>query len=497
MKNLSIKKKIILWFALILILIVFISEGITISITNQVLNKDARERLVAQVKQNSEEIEYKDTLKGQEMEEGDQFIEYDAGWLEIDDDFALYDEGISTALLDSNGNLLYGRSLIGFPNNLTFSFTKPELLKINGEKYYVFEMPLNNPEGLWLRGYISHNEEINVLQNVVKTSIWLLPLLALLALFGGYLITRRSFKPIAEIAKSAEEIGLSGDLSKRLDIGYGNDEIHQLANTFNGMFDKLERNFEAEKQFTSDVSHELRTPIAVVMAQSEYGLEIAESEEEYKESFEVINRQSRLMSEMVNQLLFFSRIELGTQKIKLEIADISELVEQITAEQSMLMTNGITIESEIEAGVKKEIDISLFTRMLNNLINNSYKYGKPNGHIRVKLTSLKVLAENISQAEKNAANSVKETASKLNFKESKNFTHVLSIKDDGIGIPEENLDKIWNRFFQVDSSRNRDIDTDSGIGLGLSMVKEIAKILGFNITVESTEGHGTEFKIYM
>lgn len=474
MKNLSIKKKIILWFAIILLLIIFISEAITISITNQVLNKDARERLVSQVKQNAEEIEYKESLEGQEMEEGDRFIEYSTGWLEIDDDFILSGDGISTAILDSEGELLYGRSLMGFPENQTFIFTKPELVKINGGKYYVFELPLNNPEGLWLRGYISHNEDINILHNVVRTSIWLLPLLAALALFGGYLITRRSFRPIGEIAKSAEEIGQSGDLSKRLDIGSGNDEIHQLANTFNNMFDKLEKNFEVEKQFTSDVSHELRTPIAVVMAQSEYGLEIADSEEEYKESFEVIHRQSKLMSDMVNQLLFFSRMELGTQNIKLEFTDISELLTKIAKEQSMLAINEIKIESIIDDGVKKEIDISLFTRMINNLINNAYKYGKQGGHIWIRLESL---------TKNDAIN--------------ENFTHVLSIKDDGIGISKENLDKIWNRFFQVDSSRRKDSEIDSGIGLGLSMVKQIADIFGFNIEVESTEGEGTKFNIYM
>ena len=481
MKNFSIKKKIILWFALILILIVFISEGITISITNQVLNKDARERLVSQVKQNSGEIEYKESLEGQEMDEGDQFIEYNSGWLEIDDDFISYGDGISTALINSKGELLYGRSLMDFPDNLTFTFTKPELLKISGGKYYVFELPLNNPEGLWLRGYISHNEDINILQNVVKTSIWLLPLLAALALFGGYLITRRSFRPIGEIAKSAEEIGQSGDLSKRLDIGSGNDEIHQLANTFNNMFDKLEKNFEVEKQFTSDVSHELRTPIAVVMAQSEYGLEIADSEDEYKESFEVIHRQSKLMNDMVNQLLFFSRMELGTQKLKLELTDISELTNQIIAEQSMLKINDIAIDSEIELDVKKEIDISLFIRMINNLINNAYKYGKPGGHIWVVLKSIS--QKDVIFPKKNGS--------------TKKYTHILSIEDDGIGISKENIDKIWNRFYQVDSSRSKNSENEFGIGLGLSMVKQIAELLEFNIVVDSSEGNGTRFLIYM
>ena len=248
----------------------------------------------------------------------------------------------------------------------------------------------------------------------------------------------------------------------------------------------------AEKQFTSDVSHELRTPIAVIMAQSEYGLELADSEEEYKESFEVIHRQSRLMNDMVNQLLFFSRLELGTQKVKLENINISELTEQITIEQSMLAINGITLESDIEEGAEKDIDISLFTRMLNNLINNAYKYGKPGGHIWVKLESLSESEAASDTALYDAVGTV--SGMKADFSK---YTHVLSISDDGIGISGEDLDKIWNRFFQADSARSKDSGTDTGIGLGLSMVKQIADIFGFAVTVESTEGQGTTFSIYM
>ena len=113
-------------------------------------------------------------------------------------------------------------------------------------------------EELWLRGVVSQNESTNILYNVVRLSFWLLPALAVLAILGGYIITRRSFLPVELLAKSAEEIGTGNDLSKRLDIGPGNDEIHMLANVFNDTFARLERNFEVEKQFTSDASHDLR-----------------------------------------------------------------------------------------------------------------------------------------------------------------------------------------------------------------------------------------------
>lgn len=469
MKNLTIKKKIIIWFSLALMIIIVISEGMTFFFANRVLTQNAEERLVKMVNQNANEIEFFQSLEGLELEEDDDYIRYKDGWLEIDDDFAPYLDGISTTLLDSSGKFLFGRSLIDFPKEQNFTFTEVDNLTVNNEKYYVYEMPLSSPEGLWLRGYISTNENTNLMYHLVRVSLWLIPLLAALALLGGYLITRRSLRPISAIATSAEEIGLSGDISKRLDIGDGHDEIHQLADTFNGMFDKLEKNFDTQKQFTSDVSHELRTPTAVIMAQSEYALELAETKEEYLESFEVIHRQSKLMNDMINQLLFFSRLELGTQNVNLEAVNISALTEQIVHEQSLIGTNGISVDSQITEGVTKTIDVALFTRMLNNLIGNAYKYGKQNGHIEVTL---------------------KET-------NDDKFTHILSVNDDGIGISEENLDKIWNRFFQVDSSRTENAEGDNGIGLGLSMVKQISSVLGFDITVESTEGIGTSFHIYL
>lgn len=460
MKNLTIKKKIVLWFSLVLLVIIVISEAITFIFASRVLNKNAKERLLSQVHQNSTEIEFFTSLEGHEMEESDYYLEFADGWLEVDDDFISYQDGIATSLLDSDGNILYGRSLVGFPADKDFAFTDVDSLEIDGQKYYVYEMPLEVCDGLWLRGYISTNENSNLMYHFVRISLWLIPILAVLALLGGYLITRRSLRPIADIASSAEEIGHSGDLSRRLDIGQGNDEIHQLANTINGMFDKLEKNFEAEKQFTSDVSHELRTPTAVIMAQSEYALELADSKEDYIESLEVVHRQSKLMSDMINQLLLFSRLELGTQKVNMESINISELTEQIVQEQALIGTNGITIEADIAPGIMKNVDISLFTRMLNNLIGNAYKYGKPHGHIKISLNS-----------------------------------NELSVSDDGIGMSEENLDKIWNRFFQIDTARTNGSEEDNGFGLGLAMVKQISTILGFEISVESSEGNGTTFHI--
>lgn len=466
-KNLTIQKKIIIWFALTLLVIVTLMNTLTFSIAKIVLDEDIKERLMNTVVSNVEEIEYFNRLDaGMEREQGDQFLQYNSGWLEIDDDFCDYYEGICTALYDKDGNLLYGEAPVKISRSKAASFTSVGSVKYKGEKYYVYDRVLSGDsfDGLWLRGVVSKNERINILYNTVRLSFWLLPLLALLAILGGYAITRRSFLPIQQIADSAEEIGKSGDLSRRLDIGWGRDEIHQLASTFNGMFDRLEKAFETERQFTSDASHELRTPTAVILAQAQYGLELADFEEEYRESLEVIKRQAERMNDIINQLLFFTRLDQGSEPVNMEETNLSVLVAEICKDQRLISCKHISVKDDIQPDINVETDRNLFTRMLNNLFSNAYKYGKEKGTITMTLTRMGDDA-------------------------------VLRLTDDGIGISRENLERIWNRFYQVEPSRNE--DAGGGLGLGLSIVKQITSLLGGKISVESEEGRGTSFIFVM
>ena len=463
MKQLTIQKKIILWFSAMLLIIVMLISAMTFAIAGSILNESIKERLFDIVYQNMEEIEYWNDLSSTEAEPGDQFLKYHDGWLEIDDDFCNVFEGISTALYDADGNLLYGNMPIKLSASGTPNYTNIEKIKYKGENYYVFDKSLtvSGLEELWLRGVVSQNESTNILYNVVRLSFWLLPALAVLAILGGYIITRRSFLPVEQLAKSAEEIGTGKDLSKRLDIGPGNDEIHMLANAFNDTFARLERNFEGEKQFTSDASHELRTPVSVILAQSQYALEFCETPEEYREALEVIERQGNKMSDIISQLLFFTRLTQGTETIQKEQICLSSLVQGICEEQKVLSQKNISLSSDIQTDIYVDTDRILLERCLNNLLSNAYKYGKESGHVWVRLRC---------------------DADKI----------ILSIKDDGIGISQENLTRIWERFYQADSARGGD-RSDRGLGLGLSMVKQICEILDINVEVISTLGEGSEF----
>ena len=467
--NLSIQKKIILWFAAAMVLIVLLMSAMTFAIANSVLDENIRERLINIVSENADQIDYFEDLDDEDARCGDQFLRFRDGWLSIDDDFCNVYEGISTALYDTDGNLLYGSAPIRFSRSagntdpaVSAAVTKD---KQNGTTYYIYEKELTLPgaDGLILRGVVSQNESINVLYHIVRLSFWLLPMLTVLALLGGYVITRRSFLPVEQIARDAETIGKSGDLSGRIDIGPGDDELHMLADSFNDMFARLEKNFEAERRFTSDASHELRTPTAVILAQAEYALELADSTEEYQESMEVVRRQATHMRSIIDQLLLFSRLDQGTQRPVLAETDLSELLTQLCEEQKLLACSGIRLTSEIAPNITVQTDRNLLTRAVTNLISNAYRYGRPNGRIWVTL---------------------RRDAAQI----------ILSVKDDGIGIAPENLEKIWNRFYQENASRSENAaDGERGLGLGLSMVKEIADLLGLKIRVSSEPGKGSEF----
>jgi signal transduction histidine kinase len=208
------------------------------------------------------------------------------------------------------------------------------------------------------------------------------------------------------------------------------------------------------------VSHELRTPTTVILAECDYTRKHAQSPEDYKMALEVISRQAKKMSRLVESLLSLSRLDLGTVKANFEVGDLSEMLTVICSEMSLAGSRGITMCTDIEPGISANMDVTLMSRLIQNLIDNAYKYGRDNGSVEVALRSEGRFA-------------------------------VLTVADNGVGISKENLDKIWQRFYQEDSSRSG----GEGLGLGLSMVKQIAQLHGGSVSAESAPGQGSTFTV--
>ena len=279
-----------------------------------------------------------------------------------------------------------------------------------------------------------------------------------------------------------------------VEIEGGKDEIHRLAVTFNSMFDRLEKSFNTERQFTSDASHELRTPVSVIKAHCEYALKYAQTPEELRESLQVIERQADRATDLLTQLLFFTRLHQSDHPVRLEKTNLSDLVEFICEDLTILLASGKSMETDIEPGIFVLADKSLMTRLISNLIDNAYKYSGDNALVKVSLHRSGAAGKGAETGGilQSSTGTSESPASSLSSE--KQYVR-LSVEDNGIGISPENIEKIWARFYQEDPSRTE--TASNSFGLGLSMVKEIADIHGGKLEVESVPGKGSRFTLVL
>ncbi len=467
MNKISIKAKITLWYTLILLVISIFALFIMMSISREMLINDSAEKLTEAVERTIPLVnpEKKITPRADDLNIM-QKIEKD---IPAEDfrklpPFRFFGNGVHTAIYDENGEIINGAIPFEFVDEIEFIDSEMREMNFDGSKYltYTKSVAANDGKLYWSVGVISIADESVFLNSVGKTNIILIAILLCVAAFGGYLILRQAFKPVDKISNTAKSISKSRDLSQRIALNGGNDEIYRLANTFDEMLDKIEKTLDKEKQFTSDASHELRTPVAVISSECEYTLECAVTLDEAKESVLSIKQQTDKMSKLISELLAISGMDKNTVDINLENIDVSELLSFVCDEQEEIHSNSITLKRNISPNVFIETDSMLLARIFINLISNAYSYGKENGSIEVSLYE--------------------------------NDKEIISeITDNGIGIAEENLPKIWERFYQVNSSRT---NKDGSMGLGLSMVKLIADKLGISITVKSKLGEGTTFALH-
>ena len=466
MKNLSIRVKITLWFAIALVIVVSLTYTVILSVSNQVFQKTIRDNLIETVENNIDEVEYFSNITEKDLlDDVDHFTSYGNGFLEVDDDFLDAVNEVYTALYDSSLTLLYGENPIAkVTSSVSLKDSVIQTTTVGGVTYYVFDRALTQDglEDLWLRGVVAETQGKEEMSSISRLSLILLPILVIFAIIGGYLIAGRTLKPIKKISEAASQIGKGDDLKRRITIGKGTDELHQLADNFNEMFARLERSFEKEQQFTSDASHELRTPMSVIMAQCEYSLEKERTAEEYEAALSVIQRQGRKMTGLINDMLDFTRLNMKTDRYPLESFNLSESVTSLCADMALLRENNIELSYDnIEKDILYTGNKTLLNRALMNLISNAFRYGKENGHIIVSL---------------------ERTEASVN----------ISVQDDGIGIAENEQDKVFRRFYQGDNSRS-----GIGTGLGLSMADEIVRFHGGRILLESKKDQGSTFLIIL
>ena len=448
MKGLSIRLRVTVWYTVVMIIISAAVLFAVDSFSRNMLEKNMEHRVTYAVNEMTKRVYGRD------------------GRMRPVRDFELYEQGVYMMIYDNSRGLINGMVPFGISDAFEFSDNELRVTEYGGNRYYEYDRAIRvqGREAYWIKGIISISEELNAAGTSMRNNIILSVILILIAAVGGYIIISRAFVPVKLIRKTAKEISESRDLSRRIGIGEGKDEIYALAKTFDEMLDKLEKSFNQEKQFTSDASHELRTPISVILSECEYAEECAKTAEDYKESIESVKRQANRMSKLVSELLTISRMDKNTIRTNFEEIDLSELLSFVCDEQTEIHEENVALIRNIRSGVTASADRLLITRLFINLISNAYQYIGDGNKIEVTLAE-------------------------------ENEDIIFSVKDNGIGIAKEQLPKIWDRFYQVDVSRTA--GENNSMGLGLSMVKWIAQCHNGRVTVESELGKGSVFTFLM
>ncbi len=372
-------------------------------------------------------------------------------------EFENFDDGIYYIKYNSNNDIIAGKIPRDFDMTLAFSIEDINVYQVENKKFLYYDTRLKD-SGDWVRGIFPLSRVQKEISRLLDIFFILSPILIGIVIYVGYKIIKNAFKPVKQISDTALEIKKNKDFSRRIDLDYGEDEIHKMASTFNEMLDTVEETFNHERQFSSDVSHELRTPISVILAESDYALQYLENIEEAKESFEVIHRQSKKMTNLINQIMELSKLERQND-IEKDKINFSNIILQILEDyKNLLESNDIKLTTNIEKDLRVYGNKLMLERLFINLFTNAMKFAKTSIHISLNRINREV---------------------------------ILQIKDDGIGISEENKKYIWNRFYQVNNSRNK--DRNKGSGLGLSMVNKIVQLHSATISVESEIEKGANF----
>ncbi len=442
MKKASIKLCVTAWYTVLMAAMAAVVLGFLVVISSTVATRTAMEGLAQEVWGNLEQVALRD------------------GKLELGESFRFLKNGVYTVVYSQSGTLLAGQlpqpftqMTVPFENGLT----RP--VDVGEESYYILDLwvPSGWEEGVWVRGLRAAPEGDRTLGNLLTAALIAMPGFILLAALGGWWIIRRAFRPLDTINATAAAINEGRDLSARIGLPAGHGEFSRLAENFDQMLERLEAAFEAEKQFTADASHELRTPVAVILGACEYAEKYDETPEERLETLQTIHRQGRRMAELIGQLLQMTRLDQGAEGLRLEELDLTALVRTLCAEQA---AGEDRLRLDLQEGVRARGDSTLLTRLVQNLIDNAFKYGGAEGPVEVVL---------------------RRTAGEIR----------LTVRDYGPGIPPEQQEKIWQRFYQVDPARGR----DRGAGLGLSIVRQIAGLHGGRMSLESAPGQGCAFTL--
>lgn len=383
-------------------------------------------------------------------------------------------ENQDISIFTDNGNILYSSNGIDKPVN--YSKIKSNIIsKINSDLYIIKSSNYNNnlKISLVLQNKITWNNSdvyIQITDRLTKEyqSLGLLifillildVLFILITVFSGAASSRKMLAPIETMTKTVKNITVNA-FDTRLNVSGSQDELKELAETFNNMLDRIQQSYKQQDQFVSDASHELRTPISVIQGYINLLDRWGKNDEAVlQESIEAIKSESENMKELVEKLLFLARGDKNTQKVEKNDFYLNELIDEIVKETKLIDTHHevLIIKNQI---VLINADLKLIKQALRAFIDNSIKYTEQGGKIFIS-----------------------------SFTEKQRI--IITIEDTGIGIEKDDLPHIFDRFYRADKSRTKQT---GGTGLGLAIAKWIIFKHSGNIEVQSKIDEGTRITL--
>ncbi|WP_299093796.1 HAMP domain-containing sensor histidine kinase [uncultured Metabacillus sp.] len=368
----------------------------------------------------------------------------------------VFEQDKPTTITSRTEQELKGRSTTFYPGE------KSDVITFHQKKYVFTSNPIIWKDGsivnLQFTKSIERTEEMLAILRVVLLAVTLIAMIPVL--ISTSLLSNLITSPIRSMIDTMKDIQKSGQF-KRLNLkGKSKDELVEMGNTFNHMMDLLETNFEKQEQFVSNASHELKTPLTIIESYADLLKRRGKKQPDiFDESIDAIHSEAVRMRDMTEQLLLLAKHQ-AQWKIELEKLNLHELA----AESAKVFQN--TYQRQIDIHVTEEISVTTDRQKVKQLLfiflDNARKYSDEEIAVYVGKTS-----------EKEA---------------------YIRIEDRGIGIPKQDLPKVFDRFYRVDKARSR---KHGGSGLGLSVAKEIADAINIRIEMDSLEGRGTTVTLFL
>jgi heavy metal sensor kinase len=387
---------------------------------------------------------------------------------EVNEAYAIEHSGNYLELYAENGELIYRSAFLqAHPSALVppGQVNQPTLRsrKIEGRHFRFILQKMNvNGHVYTVEMGVPSEDAVETLHLFRFYLLMFAPLLLVAAAGGGYWLSRRALSPVDALVRTAREVS-GTNLHSRLQKLETGDELQRLSDTLNEMLDRIESAFLRITEFTADASHELRTPVSLIRTEAELALRRSRGEAEYKESLRHILLEAERTTALIEQLLSLARADSGRERLRLQPVDLRQTLRSVVEGWQQVATiRNLQFSASLDSPDFFVLgDETLLRRLADILLDNAFKYTSAPGSVNLSL-------------------------------EAKGKSAVITVKDSGVGIPEEEQSKIFERFYRVDKARSR---AQGGAGLGLAIAHWIVTQHGGSIGVESRSGDGATFRV--